>query len=79
MGKPVTDIDRAFARLDLKDAEVARAIGVTRQCVRYWRHGRNLISPARARELNARFGLPLHILRPDVWDPPLRACRRKAA
>jgi DNA-binding transcriptional regulator YiaG len=75
----VTEIDRAFAKLNLSTKEVAKALRVTPQCVQYWRSGRNLINPARARELNARFDLPLHVLRPDVWDPPSRACRRKAA
>jgi len=52
-------------------------VGVTYQCVNFWRSGRNQIPPAQAKALNEQFGLPLHVLRPDIWDPPAR--RRKAA
>lgn len=76
--KRVTDIDRAFAGCDLSNREVAAALGVTPQCIHSWRSGRNQINPTNAKILNARFGLPLHVLRPDVWDPP-QPRRRKAA
>ncbi len=72
-------VDRAFLGSDLSTKEAAEFLGVSKTCVLWWRYGRNKISPAHAKALHERFGLPLHMLRPDVWDPPSRACRRKAA
>lgn len=68
-----TPIDEAFTARGLTTTEVATSMGVSHQCVLYWRTGRNRIDPADAKELNRKFGFPLHVLRPDIWDPPNRA------
>jgi DNA-binding transcriptional regulator YiaG len=77
--KQAPAIDRAFKDRGLTSGEVARFLNVTPQCVQSWRSGRNRISPTYARLLNEQYELPLHVLRPDVWDPPARSYRRKAA
>jgi DNA-binding transcriptional regulator YdaS (Cro superfamily) len=75
--RPRSDIDLAFIRCRLTSRQAAAVLGVTYQCVNFWRRERNQIPPAQAKALNQVFGLPLHVLRPDIWDPPAR--RRKAA
>jgi transcriptional regulator with XRE-family HTH domain len=76
------DIDRLFQRYGLTNRKVAAALGVSHQAVTHWRAGRNLINPVLARRLNQLFDVPLHLIRPDVWDAPASTKatpRRKAA
>ena len=77
--KRSTAIQRLFADYGLTCLQVSRFLGVSRQSVLAWRTGRNRISPAYAKSLNAKYGLPLHVLRPDVWDAPGKDCSRRAA
>jgi DNA-binding transcriptional regulator YdaS (Cro superfamily) len=68
-----SDIDQAFIDRHLSSRRVAEEIGVTYQCVNFWRRGRNQIPPAQAKALNQMFGIPLHVLRPDIWSRQRRA------
>jgi len=52
------------------DEHCAEQFGVTRRAVASYRHGERRPRPAKAKDISARCGIPLHSIRPDVWDPP---------
>lgn len=54
----------------LNDAEVGARLGVTAEAVRLWRHGKRRIAPITAKRIEREFGIPLHLLRPDIWQAP---------
>jgi DNA-binding transcriptional regulator YdaS (Cro superfamily) len=60
-----------------KDLQIS--LGVTYEAVRLWRNGRNRITPTVAREIELKFGIPRHRLRPDIWDPPPEPSRKREA
>lgn len=67
-----TDILRgaalAVASLN-KNEDLARAIGVTSPAVSQWlKRG---IPPKRAKAVSVATGIPLHVLRPDIFPVPL--------
>ncbi len=47
---------------------LAAHCNVTYQAVRKWERG--LIPAERAKQVSHVSGIPLHVLRPDLWDPP---------
>jgi|HigsolmetaAR204D_1030405.scaffolds.fasta_scaffold00993_14 Uncharacterized protein conserved in bacteria, prophage-related len=51
-------------------AEFARRIGAAPALVWQWLDGRRPVSPKFAREIEAKFGLSRHDLRPDIFGPP---------
>lgn len=57
-----------------RDLEVS--LGVSRQAVIKWRHGTARPTPDRAREIERKFNIPKHLLRPDIWEPPQTKGRR---
>ena len=63
-------MDLAFRKFGIRTREVAISIGVSEATVRSWRLGRTNIKPRYAREVFEKFGIPLHMLRPDTWDAP---------
>lgn len=65
-----TAIDRAFRQRGLSNAAVARELSVSSEAVRAWRTGRNLTGTDYAKRICERWDIPLHEIRPDVWDPP---------
>lgn len=46
-------------------AKLATAIGITSQAISQWAR----VPVERARDVNAATGIPLHELRPDIWEP----------
>lgn len=50
-------------------AALARELGITSQAISQW--GRCPID--RARQISEITKIPLHELRPDVWEPPVQA------
>ena len=65
----MNSLDDVFLQYGLSTAEVAKELKVTPTAVRYWRHGRNPLTCERAMVISAKFGIPRHVLRPDIWDP----------
>lgn len=52
------------------DEECAALFNASRRAVASWRHGERRPSVKMAREISERCGIPLHTIRPDVWEPP---------
>jgi transcriptional regulator with XRE-family HTH domain len=71
---PTSPLDAALRARGLTNNEIAVSLGVTRTAVYYWRIGRNPLAAEVAKELSGKFGIPLHELRPDLWDPPSTKC-----
>jgi hypothetical protein len=67
MSESLDDILAEFG-VTPKDLEISLAVSF--EAVRLWRIGRNRIKPATAREIETKFHIPKHRLRPDIWDPP---------
>lgn len=59
-----------LAEKGLTDGELGTMLGVSAELVRLWRHGRRPISAKRAVDMSKVTGIPLHELRPDLWEPP---------
>lgn len=49
--------------------KLAKALGVSAQAVHNWKL-RGTIPAERAKDVAAATGVPLHELRPDLWDAP---------
>lgn len=52
------------------DENAAKIIGVTPRAVAAWRRSERAPRPGMARKIARLTGVPLHAIRPDVWDPP---------
>jgi DNA-binding transcriptional regulator YdaS (Cro superfamily) len=63
-------LDAFFTDYGCSTSQVAESLGVTNEAVRAWRRGIRRIPTSQARLIEDRFGIPKHLLRPDVWDPP---------
>jgi DNA-binding transcriptional regulator YdaS (Cro superfamily) len=66
----MTKIERAFRDKGLRNVDIARAVGVSLTLVRYWLIGHSPIAPHHAKSLRKAFDIPLHVMRPDIWDAP---------
>jgi len=53
---------------NLTFAEVANRLDVSVPLISHWCSERVRISAERALELHREFGIPLHELRPDIWE-----------
>jgi transcriptional regulator with XRE-family HTH domain len=51
--------------------ELAKFLGVTPGFVSHIRTGRRPLPIKYAKLISQRYGVPLHVLRPDVYDPPV--------
>jgi plasmid maintenance system antidote protein VapI len=64
----------AFANLmdehGVSQHDLVVSLAVTPKAVRNWRDGSRQPTPDNARIIEARFGIPKHLIRPDIWDPP---------
>jgi DNA-binding transcriptional regulator YdaS (Cro superfamily) len=54
------------------------SLGLSRPAVGGWFSGEKKPSPDHAREIESKFGIPRHRLRPDLWDEPTPIKRRRA-
>jgi transcriptional regulator with XRE-family HTH domain len=52
---------------------MAETCQTTRQSVQIWRQGKRRIGVEYARRISEAYEIPLHMLRPDVWDDPAKA------
>jgi len=62
----------------LTDGAFAAQLGVSGDLVRLYRLGRR-IPAERALAIEKVTGIPRHLLRPDLWDPPVRRKRAPAS
>ena len=62
-----------LAAIKLTDADLARLLLVTEDTVRGWRRGASRMSLHNAKQVEREFGIPRHLLRPDLFEPPLEA------
>jgi len=70
MRESIHPIDRVLTEYGLDSQTLALALRVSVEAVRTWRRGTRRITPDAARITEARFGVPKHLLRPDLWDAP---------
>lgn len=63
-------VDPYLRRNGISRAVVAQAAGVTTACVCQWLTVRVGIHAEHARVLHAELGIPLWVMRPDLWDAP---------
>lgn len=55
-------------------ALIARELGIERGAISQWWQ----IPPERVPPISRITGIPRHLLRPDLWDPPECSCREPA-
>ena len=53
---------------DMNLSDLARAVEVDKATATRWSQGN--IPPERVRDVASATGIPLHVLRPDLWDAP---------
>lgn len=71
MGKPfATYLDQIMSERDISNAALGRICGVSAQAARHWRLGVYSPKIPYAKLIAAQLGIPRHLLRPDIWDPP---------
>ena len=70
MREAIHPIDAVLAEYGVESQTLALALRVSTEAVRTWRRGTRRITPDAARITEARFGVPKHLLRPDLWDAP---------
>ena len=70
MRESIHPIDRVLAEYGVDSQTLALALKVSTEAVRTWRRGTRRITPDAARLTEQRFGVPKHLLRPDLWDAP---------
>lgn len=68
--RAVTYLDKVMTWSGVPCREVADVCGVSITAVQQWRLGLYMPSVAYARMISAEFKIPLHLLRPDLLDPP---------
>jgi hypothetical protein len=69
-GVMTESLDPVFTEYGVEARDLMIALQVSREAVRKWQRGLQPMSPANARVISVRFGIPLWRLRPDVWDRP---------
>jgi transcriptional regulator with XRE-family HTH domain len=67
---PVSALDAHMRLKRLSCVALAELCGVTQQAVSHWRLGERAPSAVYAKLLAKTLEMPLHLLRPDLWDPP---------
>jgi DNA-binding transcriptional regulator YiaG len=83
-GRPAAEatsaLDEHMIRTGVTTTALAARMQVTPSTVRQWRSGVRKTSVACAKRLAAELDMPLHLLRPDIWDaPPQRRQAPRAA
>lgn len=68
-----TYLDRVMTERGITTSQMAFFFKVSPNAARQWRMGERRLSPAHAIQVSADLGIPLHKLRPDIWDKPLPA------
>lgn len=70
-------LDATLKAHGVTDADLQALLGVSSEAVRLWRKDARRMSVKHARMVNEQWGIPLHALRPDVYEPP-EPCRGAA-
>lgn len=68
----MTDIKSAFKRCPITIDEVAAAMDLSYENVRKYAAGLRKVPAERAREFRDLTGIPLSVIRPDIWPPRKR-------
>jgi plasmid maintenance system antidote protein VapI len=79
MTESIHPIDDVLAEYGVTSYDLAVSLGLSVEAVRTWRRGTRRITPEAARLTEQRFGVPKHLLRPDLWEPsppPVKRRRR---
>jgi hypothetical protein len=63
-------LDVALRERGITNASAARLCGTTPEAVRMWRLGERRPGVTYAKLLAGEYGIPRHLIRPDLWDPP---------
>lgn len=71
---PLTD--ELLAEYGVTPRDIQVSFAMTKEGVRLWRRGIHEVSTENARLIEAKFGIPRHRIRPDIWDPPPQKTRR---
>ena len=66
----IPGVEAALSYIDLSCDRLGKRLGVTGEAVRLWRRGKQRMSGRHAEQLDGMFGVPRHLLRPDLFDPP---------
>jgi transcriptional regulator with XRE-family HTH domain len=66
-----TYLDEVLTERGMSTAQLAFFFKVSPNAARKWRMGESQLSPAHAIQVSKDLGIPLHKLRPDIWDGPL--------
>lgn len=61
----------------LKESDLVQVLGVSDRTVLFWRMNERKVSVENARRAEELLGIPKHLLRPDLWDPPPTSKRTK--
>jgi transcriptional regulator with XRE-family HTH domain len=67
---PVTYLDKVMTESGISNQKVADVCGVSVNAARQWRLGLYFPSVEYAKTISSTYGIPRHLLRPDIWDPP---------
>jgi DNA-binding transcriptional regulator YdaS (Cro superfamily) len=65
----MTSFDAILAEHSVSPADIMTSLGVSKFALYKWRTGACRPHPAHAVEIEEKFGIPRHKLRPDLWDP----------
>jgi hypothetical protein len=71
-------LQSVFDEYHVTTRDLMVSLALSNWAVRKWFNGENPPSTKHARLIEERFGIPRHLLRPDVWDPPPERTNRKA-
>jgi hypothetical protein len=63
-------MDEVLLRYGVARAALISALGITRQTYGYWCDHSRRPSAENAKRIERLFGIPKHLLRPDIWDAP---------
>jgi DNA-binding transcriptional regulator YdaS (Cro superfamily) len=62
--------DELLARYQVTRRQIAVSLGVTTSAVGLWVAKVRQLPPRQAIEIERKFGIPRHLLREDLWEPP---------
>ena len=65
-----TRMEQILTEFGVTKQDLIVSLGLTQPAVSCWLSGTRQPSPKHVKEIEAKFGIPRHLLRPDLWDPP---------
>jgi DNA-binding transcriptional regulator YdaS (Cro superfamily) len=70
-------LEPVFTEFGIRKQDLMVSLALSWPAVFKWFNGRQAPSPTHAREIEAKFGIPKHRLRPDLWEAPLEKPRSR--